>query len=142
MKFIDEYFKQYRDLKSRIKEMKYKLEEVEKSLYYISGVSYSDIPKSTQAPKDRLAIRIQEKDELIEEIQEMEKEKRDLEKEHLRDIYKLENDKYRTIIRAYYINDLTIEKISNLLNVSVNHVYKMKRNADYIFSKLIQNDSN
>ncbi len=33
MKEIDEYFKPYRDLKSRIREKKYELEELEKNMY-------------------------------------------------------------------------------------------------------------
>ena len=51
---LNEYFKKYRDTKSRIKELSYKLEEYENTLYSVRGVSYNSIPKSTQPPKDIL----------------------------------------------------------------------------------------
>ena len=71
MKEIDEYFKPYRDLKSRIRENKYELEELEKNMYYVNAVSFSDVPKTTHRTNDKLACMIQEKDELIGQIREL-----------------------------------------------------------------------
>ena len=99
MKEIDEYFKPYRDLKSRIREKKYELEELEK-------------------------------------------EKNVLEDNHIKDIYKIDNEKYRTVLRSYFINDLSIERISALLKVSSKHVYKLKAKAEESLYEMILNDTN
>ena len=142
MKEIDEYFKPYRDLKSRIREKKYELEELEKNMYYVNAVSFSDIPKTTRRTNDKLACMIQDKDELIGKIRELEKEKNVLEDNHIKDIYKIDNEKYRTVLRSYFINDLSIERISVLLKVSAKHVYKLKAKAEEKLCEMILNDTN
>ena len=142
MKEIDEYFKPYRDLKSRIREKKYELEELEKNMYYVNAVSFSDVTKTTHRTNDKLACMIQDKDELIGKIRELEKEKNVLEDNHIKDIYKIDNEKYRTVLRSYFINDLSIERISALLKVSSKHVYKLNAKAEESLYEMILNDTN
>ena len=142
MKEIDEYFKHYRDLKSRIREKKYELEELEKNMYYVNAVSFSDIPKTTHSTNDKLACMIHDKDELIGQIRELEKDKKVLENNHIKDIYRIDNEKYRTVLRSYFINDLSIERISVLLKVSAKHVYKLKAKAEESLYEMILNDTN
>ena len=142
MNTLFQYFKPYKDLKDRIKELKYELEETEKNMYYVNAVSYSDIPKTTRSGNDKMAFMIQEKDDLIKQISELEKQRKSLEESYIKDIYTLNNAKHRTVIRAYYLNGLNVGNIADLLNVSTKHVYKIKREAESEFCKLIQNDTN
>ena len=138
---LNEYFKKYKDTKSRIKELSYKLEEYENTLYSVRGVSYNSIPKSTQPPKDILTRKIQIKDELMEEIHQLEHERKIMERKHINDIYRLKEDNHRRDMRMYYIDDLIIEKISNVMMLSENHIRKIKKKAEEEFISMIINDN-
>ena len=98
---LNEYFKKYRDTKSRIKELSYKLEEYESTLYSVRGVSYNSIPKSTQPPKDILTRKIQIKDELVEEIDRLESERKIMERKHINDIYRIKEENQMRHIKIW-----------------------------------------
>lgn len=117
------------------------MEEYESSLYGIRGVSYNSIPKSTQPPKDILTRKIKIKDELVEEIDQLESDRKIMERKHINDIYRLKEDNHRRVMRMYYIDDLIIEKISNVMMLSENHVRKIKKKAEEEFISMIINDN-
>ena len=138
---LNEYFKKYKDTKFRIKELNYKLEEYENTLYIVRRISYNSITKSTQPPKDILTRKIQIKDELVEEIDQLESDRKIMERKHINDIYRLKEDNHRRVMRMYYIDDLIIEKISNVMMLSENHVRKIKKRAEEEFISMIINDN-
>lgn len=142
MKELDEYFKEYKDVKSRIRELEFKLEEMQTYLYGVSGISYDKLPGTNNTPVDRLPSKIQEKDELNDQIAELEQEKEQFEIKYIDLIKQLSKLKYRTVMRMYYIHDYQIYKIADYMVITVNHAYKIKAEAEKQFLKLIQNDTN
>ena len=99
------------------------------------------MPKSNQPPKDILTRKIQIKDELLEEIDQLESDRKIMERKHINDIYRLKEDNHRRVMRMYYIDDLIIEKISNVMMLSENHVRKIKKKAEEEFISMIINDN-
>ena len=79
-------------------------------------------------------------DELMEEIDQLESERKIMERKHINDIYRLKEDNHRRVMRMYYIDDLIIEKISNVMMLSENHVRKIKNRAEEEFISMIIND--
>ena len=133
------HFKEYRDNKQRIEEAVYQVKEIESSMYNVRAVSYGKMPSINTTYTDSKPIMIKLKDDLMEKIDELKQTGEELERKHLGEIYKIDDDKLRRVLRLYYMDCMKVEDIANLMQCSVDHVYKLRRIADRQLQAFIDN---
>lgn len=133
------HFKEYRDNKQRIEEAVYQVKEIESNMYNVRAVSYGNIPSSNSAYTDSKPIMIKLKDDLMEKIDALKQTGEELERKHLGEIYNIDDDKLRRVLRLYYMDCMKVEDIANLMQCSVDHVYKLRRIADRQLQAFIDN---
>ena len=132
-------FKEYRDNKQRIEEAVYQVKEIESSMYNVRAVSYGNMPSINTTYTDSKPIMIKLKDDLMEKIDALKQTGEELERKHLGEIYKIDDDKLRRVLRLYYMDCMKVEDIANLMQCSVDHVYKLRRIADRQLQAFIDN---
>lgn len=133
------HFKEYRDNKQRIEEAVYQVKEIESSMYNVRAVSYGNMPSINTTYTDSKPIMIKLKDDLMEKIDVLKQTGEELERKHLGEIYKIDDDKLRRVLRLYYMDCMKVEDIANLMQCSVDHVYKLRRIADRQLQAFIDN---
>ena len=133
------HFKEYRDNKQRIEEAVYQVKEIESSMYNVRSVSYGNMPSINTTYTDSKPIMIKLKDDMMEKIDALKQTGEELERKHLGEIYKIDDDKLRRVLRLYYMDCMKVEDIANLMQCSVDHVYKLRRIADRQFQTVIDN---
>lgn len=133
------HFKEYRDNKQRIEEAVYQVKEIESSMYNVRSVSYGNMPSINKTYADSKPIMIKLKDDLMEKIDALKQTGEELERKHLGEIYKIDDDKLRRVLRLYYMDCMKVEDIANLMQCSVDHVYKLRRIADRQLQAFIDN---
>lgn len=133
------HFKEYRDNKQRIEEAVYQVKEIESKMYNIRAVSYGNIPSINTTYTDSKPIMIKMKDDLMGKIEGLKKTGEELEKRHLDEIYEINDDKLRRVLRLYYMDCMRVEDIADMMQCSVDHVYKLRRIADRQFQTVIDN---
>lgn len=133
------HFKEYRDNKQRIEEAVYQVKEIESSMYNVRAVNYNNMPSGATQYFDSKPIMIKLKDDLMEKIDALKQTGEELERKHLGEIYKIDDDKLRRVLRLYYMDCMKVEDIANLMQCSVDHVYKLRRIADRQFQSVIYN---
>ena len=133
------HFKEYRDNKQRIEEAVYQVKEIESNMYNVRAVSYGNMPSSNTTYTDSKPIMIKLKDDLMEKIDALKQTGEELERKHLGEIYKIDDDKLRRVLRLYYMDCMKVEDIANLMQCSVDHVYKLRRIADRQLQAFIDN---
>ena len=133
------HFKEYRDNKQRIEEAVYQVKEIESSMYNVRAVSYGYMPSINTTYTDSKPIMIKLKDDLMEKIDALKQTGEELERKHLGEIYKIDDDKLRRVLRLYYMDCMKVEDIANLMQCSVDHVYKLRRIADRQLQAFIDN---
>lgn len=133
------HFKEYRDNKQRIEEAVYQVKELESSMYNVRAVSYGNMPSINTTYTDSKPIMIKLKDDLMGKIDALKQTGEELERKHLGEIYKIDDDKLRRVLRLYYMDCMKVEDIANLMQCSVDHVYKLRRIADRQLQAFIDN---
>ena len=133
------HFKECRDNKQRIEEAVYQVKELESSMYNVRAVSYGNMPSINTTYTDSKPIMIKLKDDLMEKINALKQTGEELERKHLGEIYKIDDDKLRRVLRLYYMDCMKVEDIANLMQCSVDHVYKLRRIADRQLQAFIDN---
>ena len=133
------HFKEYRDNKQRIEEAVYQVKEIESRMYNVRAVSYGNMPSINTTYTDSKPIMIKLKDDLMEKIDALKQTEEELERKHLGEIYKIDDDKLRRVLRLYYMDCMRVEDIADMMQCSVDHVYKLRRIADRQFQTLIDN---
>ena len=133
------HFKEYRDNKQRIEEAVYQVKEIESSMYNVRAVSYGNMPSINTTYTDSKPIMIKLKDDLMRKIDALKQTGEELERKHLGEIYKIDDDKLRRVLRLYYMDCMKVEDIANLMQCSVDHVYKLRRIADRQLQAFIDN---
>ena len=133
------HFKEYRDNKQRIEEAVYQVKELESSMYNVRAVSYCNMPSINTTYTDSKPIMIKLKDDLMGKIDALKQTGEELERKHLGEIYKIDDDKLRRVLRLYYMDCMKVEDIANLMQCSVDHVYKLRRIADRQLQAFIDN---
>ena len=133
------HFKEYRDNKQRIEEAVYQVKELESSMYNVRAVSYGNMPSINRTYTDSKPIMIKLKDDLMEKINALKQTGEELERKHLGEIYKIDDDKLRRVLRLYYMDCMKVEDIANMMQCSVDHVYKLRRIADRQLQAFIDN---
>lgn len=133
------HFKDYRDNKQRIEEAVYQVKEIESRMYNVRAVSYGNMPSINTTYTDSKPIMIKLKDDLMEKIDALKQTGEELERKHLGEIYKIDDDKLRRVLRLYYMDCMRVEDIADMMQCSVDHVYKLRRIADRQFQTVIDN---
>ena len=133
------HFKEYRDNKQRIEEAVYQVKELESSMYNVRAVSYGNMPSINTTYTDSKPIMIKLKDDLMGKINALKQTGEELERKHLGEIYKIDDDKLRRVLRLYYMDCMKVEDIANMMQCSVDHVYKLRRIADRQLQAFIDN---
>lgn len=133
------HFKDYRDNKQRIEEAVYQVKEIESSMYNVRAVSYGNMPSINTTYTDSKPIMIKLKDDLMKKIDALKQTGEELERKHLGEIYKIDDDKLRRVLRLYYMDCMRVEEIADLMQCSVDHVYKLRRIADRQLQAFIDN---
>lgn len=133
------HFKEYRDNKQRIEEAVYQVKEIESRMYNVRAVSYGNMPSINTTYTDSKPIMIKLKDDLMEKIDALKQTGEELERKHLGEIYKIDDDKLRRVLRLYYMDCMRVEDIADMMQCSVDHVYKLRRIADRQFQTVIDN---
>ena len=133
------HFKEYRDNKQRIEEAVYQVKEIESSMYNVRAVSYGNMPSINTTYTDSKPIMIKLKDDLMEKIDALKQTGEELERKHLGEIYKIDDDKLRRVLRLYYMDCMKVDDIANMMQCSVDHVYKLRRIADRQLQAFIDN---
>ena len=133
------HFKEFRDNKQRIEECVYLVKELESSMYNVRAVSYGNMPSINTTYTDSKPIMIKLKDDLMEKIDALKQTGEELERKHLGEIYKIDDDKLRRVLRLYYMDCMRVEDIADMMQCSVDHVYKLRRIADRQFQTVIDN---
>lgn len=133
------HFKEYRDNKQRIEEAVYQVKEIESRMYNVRAVSYGNMPSINTTYTDSKPIMIKLKDDLMEKIDALKQTGEELERKHLGEIYKIDDDKLRRVLRLYYMDCMKVDDIANLMQCSVDHVYKLRRIADRQLQAFIDN---
>lgn len=128
---------EYDDVINRIAEVQTKLCVLKESIYSIKGISYDDIPRESSGNAD-ISHFIGEIDELEAELEELKEQKDQLRSKHEKEIDKVKNNKYKSVLRMVYISKLGIYKIADALKISVSYARKLKKEA--IDEFIIQND--
>lgn len=136
---LNMHFKEYRDNKQRIEEAVYQVKEIESRMYNVRAVSYGNMPSINTTYTDSKPIMIKLKDDLMEKIDALKQTGEELERKHLGEIYKIDDDKLRRVLRLYYMDCMKVEDIANLMQCSVDHVYKLRRIADRQLQAFINN---
>lgn len=133
------HFKEYRDNKQRIEEAVYQVKEIESRMYNVRAVSYGNMPSINTTYTDSKPIMIKLKDDLMEKIDALKQTGEELERKHLGEIYKIDDDKLRRVLRLYYMDCMRVDDIADMMQCSVDHVYKLRRIADRQFQTVIDN---
>lgn len=133
------HFKEFRDNKQRIEECVYLVKELESSMYNVRAVSYGNMPSINTTYTDSKPIMIKLKDDLMKKIDALKQTGEELERKHLGEIYKIDDDKLRRVLRLYYMDCMRVEEIADLMQCSVDHVYKLRRIADRQLQAFIDN---
>ena len=133
--FINEHFMEYNDLLNRIEEIKEKIILLKENIYNVKGIRYSDLPKSNVSTYD-IIYQITEIEELENRLEELMINKKEI-VEHLeKEIENVNNDKFRRVLRMYYISKFNLFEIADIMKISYGHVKKLKRQAINEFIKV------
>lgn len=136
---MKEHFREYNDVCSRIKELEYKVYELKLAMYSITGIQYDKIP-SEPSNKDIILNQISEIEEVNSEIAQLKIKKEELYQKHLKEIEKVQNEKYRTVLRCWYLLKLDVSSIERQMMISRQHIYRLKKEAEIEFMR--QNATN
>ena len=132
---MNNHFIEYNDLLNRIEEIKEKIILLKENIYNVKGIRYSDLPKSNVSTYD-IIYQITEIEELENRLEELMINKKEI-VEHLeKEIENVNNDKFRRVLRMYYISKFNLFEIADIMKISYGHVKKLKRQAINEFIKV------
>lgn len=134
---MNDHFMEYNDILNKINEVQAKITVLKENIYSVKGISYDDIPKGTSGNADIIFFLIEIEDS-EKELEELREKRNDLKLKHEKEIEKVNNDRYRSILRMYYLNKFNIIKISELMGISESHARKLKKEAIHQF--MIENN--
>lgn len=129
--FINAYFHNYLVEKEYLNELIYKLDQLQSDCGSVHSPRYTGTrSNSVKNNDDILASFITNMESLKSKISKQQKKVDKISKKHLKDIFKVEKANDRTVLRMYYLDGLSIEKIADYMQRTATHVYKIKRHAE------------
>lgn len=136
---MKEHFEEYTEIDNMLRELYLDLEVVNAKLYGVSAQNFENKVPTTN-PKDNTLYYIAKRDGIKERIDDLEQKKKALFDKHIEEINKVENESGRSILRCWYLYRQSSFEIAKLLNISVPHLFKLKRKAIDEFK--LKNDIN
>lgn len=133
---IDKYFLKYRKICKKINIKETELDEMKEKT--IGSVGYNEKTNSSHAPigLDQRLIQIENLEELIKKLY-IKKDK--IKSKYISDFEKLSKQEYEMILTSYYLDFVTIKRISIKMDKSVGHIKKLKREAlNELLEKIIK----
>lgn len=133
---IDKYFLKYRKTCKKINIKETELEESKEKT--IGSVNYNEKTNSSHIPVglDQRLVQIENLEELIKKLY-IKKEK--IKSKHILDFEKLSKPEYEMILTSYYLDFVTIKRISIKMDKSIGHIKKLKREAlNELLEKIIK----
>lgn len=136
----EERLKRVRDNADKIRSRRERLAELKARATSLGQMKYES-DRVTHSPSDKLADQIAEivdmANEINDQINEWERERHEAEM----DIYKLDDLRYRNVLKAWYIDCLpSWEAVSIKVGYSVEHCYYLRREAVAVLDSLIENN--
>lgn len=129
---MKEHFREYSDICNRIKELEAKVYELKLSLYSVTGISYDKLPSESHC-NDIVLHKISDIEEVNHEIVQLKIKKEELYQKHLKEIEEVTQERYRTILRCWYLLKMDVSTIESSMGISRQHVYKIKGEAEREF---------
>lgn len=123
-----EHFKRYNDVLYRINELSIKLIGLKERIKSAKSISFDKSPKSNSVVLDTLYF-LAEIEELEKKIEQLKKEKDKIKERHEKEINKLGDIRYKSIIRMIYIEKMNINNVACALNVSISYARTLKSKA-------------
>lgn len=125
---IYEYFKDYNDKFYLMKDKLIALKEAEKNYVTLTGSKITDIPRTSLNRNFDFSDQLARIEKMITSYKKVEKEYLELRDKHIKEISKINNPKYRTILKLFFIERKNIKSVSDILNKT----YKLDYSIDYI----------
>lgn len=142
---IYEYFKNYDEKYYQMKDKIIEIKEAEYNFYNLTGIKFSDLPKSNSYKAFDFADQINRINKLIEDYKQKEKEYLEERDKCLEDINKLKNPKYKTIIKLAFLEKKKNKAIASILartyklDYSIDYVKNLKTKAINQFEQIVTN---
>lgn len=133
---IDKYFLKYRKICKKINIKETELEEIKEKT--IGSVNYNEKTNSSHTPVglDQKLVQIENLEELIKKLY---NKKEKIKAKHISDFEKLSKQEYEMILTSYYLDFVTIKRISIKMDKSIGHIKKLKREAlNELLEKIIK----
>lgn len=137
---IDEYFKNYNRKLAKIKDKNIELIKLKDDWYNITGISYDQL--KIKGVKTDIANQL---DTIVKKENKLKKliiEKDEIRENCEKDIERIENTQYITIIKLFYLDKCSIKKISSCMKMSESHIANSKTKAVKEFLNIINNSIN
>ena len=126
MDIVNEIFGEYNDICNRIIELNYKALTIRSSLTSVRAINYEQIRTSNNPS---LIAKIQTIDNLEKEIKSLGIKKKNIYDSLIEMISKLSNEKYKCILRCTYLLHMDVNEVLDIIDISANHFYKLKKKA-------------
>ena len=135
---VMEYLNQYKEMKSKIKNTKSRIQELEETMG-IRAVGYSDMPKSKtneiKKPTEELACDLVTlKNKYQKKLNELYNKRAEIEDI----IEELDDVRHYEILFCHYIEDMTYSEVSDETGISIRNVYYMLPLALYEVGELLE----
>lgn len=125
---MENHFMEYNDILNKINEVLAKIDVLRDTMTSIKGISYGELPKG-KGQSDSMIYYLAEIEELELGLIALKEKKNILRKEHELEISKVSNDKYRSVLRMFYLDKFDVRKIADTLDRSTSWVAHTKRKA-------------
>lgn len=133
---MDNHFKHYKTLLTRINNMNMELIVLKDKWYNLTGTTYDDIKIKGTKPVD-IADQLHNIVEKEDRLKAVINQKEELRRIHENEINKIKSNKKRTILKLFYLDGCSIKQIAHCLEVSDGHVKKLKRYAIQEFKEKV-----
>lgn len=125
---IYEHFKYYNKKYYELKDKLVDLKEAEKNFLTLTGNKISDVPKITSNKNFDFGDQLSRIESLNCSYKKIEKEYLEMREQHAHEIAQIENAKYKTILKLFFLENKNIKSVSVILN----KIYKLDYSLDYI----------
>ncbi len=125
---IYEHFKDYNKKFYEMKDKLVDVKEAEKNFLTLTGNKISDSPKIISNKNFDFGDQLSRIEVLMCSYKKIEKEYLEMREQHLKEISQIENAKYKTILKLFFLENKNIKSVSVILN----KIYKLDYSLDYI----------
>lgn len=135
---MQEHFREYDDTLNKINETLARIRGYREALT-LKGVTYTDMPKGSGGAVD-ISFYLCEIADLEQNLKELRERKNQLLYKHSQEIEGMQDVRYQAIIRMYYLDKMSFVEIADILNLSISHVRKLKKQAVKMFIESLRSE--